>query len=185
MIAVPEGRRKAHPDTAYSSPKHIPHGRPARDLLVNSLMPSTHLALHFHVVFSTKDREPWIAEEWRDRLHAFLGGAAKTLQVIPEAIGGVEDHVHLLLGLRATHALAPVMREIKAASSRWVHEEIGLSRFAWQEGYGAFTVSSTHLQAVRNYIAAQEEHHRAKTFQEEYVELLEKLGVTYDKRFLW
>ena len=148
-------------------------------------MPSTHLSLHFHVIFSTKDREPWLAKEWRDRLHAFLGGTAKALDVIPEAIGGVEDHVHLLLGFRATHAIAPVMREIKAASSRWIHAEIGLSRFAWQEGYGAFTVSPTHLQAVRNYIATQEEHHRAKSFQEEYVELLGKLGVSYDKRFLW
>ncbi|MCW1922273.1 IS200/IS605 family transposase [Luteolibacter arcticus] len=104
-------------------------------------MPSTHLALHIHVVFSTKDRQPLIHANWRDRLHAYLGGVAKQLEVVPEAIGGVADHVHLLLGIPATVALAPVVRGIKAVSSRWVHEEIGLTKFSWQEGYGAVSVS--------------------------------------------
>lgn len=148
-------------------------------------MPSTHLALHFHVVFSTKDREPSISPEWKDRLHAFMGGAARSLEAVPEAVGGVSDHVHLLLGLRATHSLATVMREIKAVSSRWVHEDIGKTTFAWQEGYGAFTVSPSHREAVRAYIARQEQHHRTQSFQEEYVRFLEKCGVGYDERFLW
>ena len=148
-------------------------------------MPSTHLALHFHVVFSTKDREPLILPEWKDRFHSFIGGAARALEVIPEAVGGVPDHVHLLLGLRATHSLATVMREIKAVSSRWVHEEIGQTTFSWQEGYGAFTVSPSHCETVRAYIAGQEEHHRTRSFQEEYVKFLKKCGVGYDERFLW
>ena len=148
-------------------------------------MPSTHLALNIHVVFSTKDREPSIDPEWIDRFHALIGGTARTIDVVPLAVGGVSDHVHLLLGLRATHALANVVRDIKVASSKWMHEEMGQKKFGWQEGYGAFSVSPTHLEAVKKYIAGQEEHHRVKTFKEEYVDLLAKCGVPYDPRFLW
>jgi len=148
-------------------------------------MSSTHLSLHYHVVFGTKHQRPLMAAEWRPRLHAYLGGAAKTLEVVPEAIGGVADHVHLLLGMRATHRLADVMREVKRTSSSWVHETIGEKDFEWQDGYGAFTVSVSLLEKVRNYIVHQEEHHHKKTFQEEYVELLQRSGVEFDERYLW
>lgn len=145
-------------------------------------MPSTHLSLHFHVVFSTKNRAPIITTAWRDRLHAYLGGVVRNVGGVPEAIGGVADHVHLLIGLPATACLAHVMRDVKAVSSRWVHEETGDSSFSWQEGYGAFTVSPSQRETVRGYIAKQEEHHRKKTFQEEYLELLKRCGVKYDER---
>ena len=148
-------------------------------------MPSTHLSLHYHLVFSTKNRAPFIAPAWLGRLHAFLGGTVNTLGGIPEAIGGVADHVHLLIGLRATHCLADVMCEIKAVSSRWVHDEIGDRAFAWQEGYGGFTVGAPQCGAVREYIARQEEHHRTQTYQEEYVEFLRRGAVEYDDRYLW
>ncbi len=148
-------------------------------------MPSTHLSLHYQIVFSTKDRRPLIAEEWRGRLHAFLGGAMRTVAGIPGAVGGTSDHVHLLVGLRATHRLADVLREIKHSSSQWVHEEIGVKDFAWQEGYGAFTVSASSLDAVKRYIANQAEHHRRRTFQDEYVGFLKQSGVEFDERFLW
>ena len=148
-------------------------------------MPSTHLSLHYHLVFSTKDRQPFILPAWRERLHAFVGGIVKNLGGVPEAIGGVADHVHLLIGLRATHCLADVMREIKATSSRWMHTEAGMPGFAWQEGYGAFTVGPTQRDAVWQYIAGQEEHHRTRTFQEEYVDFLKRSGVEYDERYLW
>ena len=135
-------------------------------------MPSTHLSLHYHVIFSTKDRAPATAAAWRERLHAYLGGVVRNVGGVAEAIGGIHDHVHLLLGLRATACLADVVRDLKAVSSRWVHEEIGERAFAWQEGYGAFTVSASQCVQVREYIARQEEHHRKRTFQEEYLELL-------------
>jgi REP element-mobilizing transposase RayT len=137
------------------------------------------------LVFSTKDRSPTIAPAWRERLHAFLGGVVKQLDGVPEGVGGVSDHVHLLIGLGAMHRLADVMREIKSVSSRWVHEEIGEHAFAWQEGYGAFTVSAPQRCAVGDYIARQAEHHRMHTFQEEYVEFLRCGGVEYDERYLW
>ncbi len=106
------------------------------------------------------------------------------LGAVPEVVGGVADHVHLLVSLKATHCLADFMRELKKASSVWVHEELKLNGFAWQEGYAAFTVSASARDAVRDYIARQEEHHRKKTFREELVEMLEKAGVVYDPRYL-
>lgn len=148
-------------------------------------MPSTHLSLHFHIIFSTKSRQPLIAESWRPRLHAYLCGTIHTAGGIPEAIGGTSDHLHLLIGLRATHNLADVVREIKSASSRWVHETLGGQDFSWQIGYGAFTVSPSKTAVVKSYIAQQEQHHRKRSFQEEYLEFLEQSGIEYDERFLW
>jgi putative transposase len=113
-------------------------------------MPSTYLSLHYHLVFATKNREVLIAPEWRVRLHDYLGGTIRGLDGYPEGIGGVADHVHLLVSLKATHCLADFMRELKKASSLWVHKEIGLHAFAWQEGYAAFTVSATAREAVRH-----------------------------------
>jgi REP element-mobilizing transposase RayT len=104
---------------------------------------------------------------------------------IPEAVGGTADHVHLLVGLRATHAIAPFVQDIKQTSSRWVHETIGLNAFVWQQGYAAFTVSASNCEVVREYISDQPEHHRKRTFQEEYLAFLKKHGVDYDEKYLW
>lgn len=147
-------------------------------------MSSTYLSLHYHLVFSTKNREPFIESAWRSRLHEYLGGTINGLDGFAQGIGGINDHVHLLVGLRATHCLADVMRELKKAASVWVHEKIGVPAFAWQEGYAAFTVSAPARAGVQKYIATQEEHHRIKSFREELVELLEKAGVDYDPQYL-
>ena len=146
-------------------------------------MSSTYLSLHYHLVFSTKNREPLIAREWRARLHDYLGGTIRGLGGYPEGIGGVADHAHLLVGLKATHCLSDVMRELKKASSIWMAQEVGLDAFAWQEGYAAFTVSGTVRDAVRHYIASQPEHHRVKSFQEELFEMLNKAGIEYDPKY--
>lgn len=148
-------------------------------------MPATHLSLHYHLVFSTKDRQPFIVDAWRSRLHEYLGGLIRAAQGVPEAIGGTSDHVHILAGLRATCALADFVQDIKQVSSRWVHETLGLRQFAWQPGYEAFTVGASSRGGVVKYIMDQGEHHRIKTFQEEYVELLKKSGAEYDERYLW
>ena len=148
-------------------------------------MPSTHLSLHYHIVFSTKERRPFIVPAWRERLHAYLGGIVRNLGGVAEAVGGVDDHVHLLIGLRATHCLADVVGSVKAVSSRWVHDEIGDSRFSWQEGYGGFTVSPPQCVSVRGYIERQDEHHQKQTYQDEYLEFLRLGGVEYDERYLW
>jgi REP element-mobilizing transposase RayT len=148
-------------------------------------MPSTYVSLHFHIVFSTKNRIALIEPTWRKRLHEYLGGTVRGLGGFPEEIGGVKDHVQLLVGLKATHCLADVLREIKKSSSIWVHDDIGVGNFAWQEGYAAFTVSPPARRGqVESYIVNQEEHHRKKTYREEIVEFLQLAGVEYDPRYL-
>ena len=148
-------------------------------------MPSTHLSLHYHLVFSTKGREPWLAPANRARVHEYLGGVMRGLNGVAHAVGGTADHVHVFAGLRATHCLADVMRELKSESSAWIHKEFGLHGFAWQEGYGGFTVSASSLEQVRAYVLNPQEHHRVTTFQEEYVAMLRRGLVEYDERYLW
>ena len=148
-------------------------------------MPSTHVSLHYHVVFATKDREPWFPPSLRRRLHEYLGGVVRHLNGVAHAVGGTGDHLHIAMGLKATHCLADVMREIKSESSRWIHEELRLAGFAWQEGYGAFTFGAQDRDSVCRYVLDQEEHHRVKTFQQEYMQMLQRGMVEYEERYLW
>ena len=106
------------------------------------------------------------------------------MEAVTEAVGGTADHVHLLIGIKATHRLADLVRELKRASSQWVHENTKVSEFAWQDGYGAFTVGASDREAVCAYIANQAEHHRTRTFREEYVAFLRRSGLEYDERYL-
>lgn len=147
-------------------------------------MATTYLSLHYHIIFSTKHRQTLIAPDWRPRMHEYLGGTINGLGGITQCVGGTADHVHLLIGLKATHTLADVLRELKKASSAWAHNEIGLGEFTWQEGYAAFTVGATSRDGVRSYITNQETHHQTKSFLDELVELLNKAGVKYDPRYL-
>ena len=137
------------------------------------------------MVFSTKDRFPFIDAEWQSDLHAYLGGCLKRLGAFPQEIGGVGDHVHLLVGIKPVHVIADLVREAKRISSEWIKDEKGSKKFGWQEGYGAFSVSKSAVPATREYIREQEKHHRRRTFQEEYREFLDKHGVEYDERYLW
>jgi putative transposase len=148
-------------------------------------MPSTHTSLHYHLVFSTRERAPLIRTDIRERVHGYLGGVIRGLEGTPLEVGGVADHVHLVVGLKPTHVVANVMRVLKGDSSKWILAELGVPNFAWQEGYGAFTVSRSNVDAVREYVRNQEEHHRKRTFQEEYLEFLQKMEIEFDERYLW
>ncbi len=148
-------------------------------------MPSTHLSLDCHLVFSTKNRPPLIGKQWQGRLHALLGGAVKAGDGIPEQVGGVEDQVHMLIGLRATHCLADVVRDIKSASSLRVSETLGKRLFSRQEGQAGFTLSPSQAARVKKYIERHKEHHRKISFKEEYLELHKRSGVEFDEPFLW
>ena len=148
-------------------------------------MPSTHTSLHYHLVFSTKDRAAVITADWRGQLHAYLGGIVKQVGGVPVAVGGTDDHVHLLVGLKPTHVLSDVLRDVKGGSSEWAHTSAGKKKFEWQPGYGGYTVSPANVEKVLKYVLHQEEHHRRRTFQEEYVEMLRLSGVEYDERHLW
>jgi putative transposase len=145
---------------------------------------STFLSLHYHIIFSTKYRKPWIGDAWINRFHEYIGGTIRGLDGVPESVGGVKDHVHLLVGLKSTHRLCDFMRELKKSTSEWVHETIKEPRFNWQEGYAGFTVSPTSRNGVKTYIGRQAEHHRRQTFQEELIDLLQKAGVEFDPKYL-
>jgi len=149
-------------------------------------MANTYTSLHYHLVFSTKNRERWIMPESEQRIWAYLGGIAKENKFHPIQIGGVEDHVHVLLCAPASAAPSKIAQLIKGGSSAWIHETFPhLRGFAWQDGYGAFTVSKSSVENVANYIRNQREHHRTKTFQEEYLAFLKKHQIDYEERYLW
>lgn len=148
-------------------------------------MPSTHASLYCHAVFSTKDRVPFIDQHWRTGLHAYVGGILDSLGVVAEAVGGVDDHLHVLASLKPKHRICDVIREMKAGSSNWIHTTVGVERFSWQDGYGAFSVSPSRLEAVRTYVLKQEDHHRRQTFEDEYLRLLKSSGVWFKDEFLW
>jgi REP element-mobilizing transposase RayT len=135
-------------------------------------------------VFSTKNREPLILPDWRPDLHAYIGGIVRNRRGELIAAGGIPDHIHLLVRLTADRAVADAVRDIKAVTSGWRHEN-GDPRFAWQGGYGAFTVSKSMVETVSRYIDRQEERHRVQTFQEEFLDLLRRHGIDYDERYLW
>ena len=150
----------------------------------------SYVSSYFHCVFSTKERRPLIPPPLRERLWPFLGGIARQNKMKALEIGGVEDHVHLLLSLPATLPISKAMQLIKGGSSKWVHETFPEHRlFAWQEKYGAkygaFSVSVSQLDHIVQYIKGQEEHHRKMTFQEEFLALLQKHRIEYDERYLW
>lgn len=148
-------------------------------------MPSTYLSLHYHLVFSTRDRQPIIDPLWQPRFYTYIGGIVNKLGGIPNAIGGTDNHVHLLIGLQATHKMCDVLQEIKQTSSYWVNSTFGLNNFAWQKGYGAFSVSQYEMGKIKEYIAQQPEHHQQKSFEQEYLEVLQDNGIKYDERYLW
>lgn len=143
-----------------------------------------YLSLHYHIVFATKGRSPVLDRSWRHRLHAYMGGTLKGLEAYPQAIDGWNEHVHVLVGLRATHVVADFVRELKKASTIWIQQEIQLRGFAWQKGYAAFTVGWREREIVRRYIDGQEDHHRRKPFSEEFIELLNEAGIAFDPKYL-
>lgn len=147
-------------------------------------MPSTHTSLHYHLVFSTKDRVPFINQNFQGDLHGYMGGIVKNQGGVPLAIGGIEDHMHLLVGLTASHRLDYFLRDLKAGSSGWTRREQN-PMFAWQPGYAAFTVSPGNLESAKRYIHNQREHHRSKDFKSEYIELLNSGKIDFDERYLW
>lgn len=149
-------------------------------------MANTYTSLHYHIVFSTKNRELWIEPDVEQRLWAYLGGIAKQNKMKPLQIGGIEDHVHVLLGAPPVLAPAKIVQLLKGGSSAWIHETFPhMKGFGWQDGYGAFTVSKSNVPSVSEYLQGQRQHHRTKSFQEEYRALLERHEIEYDERYIW
>jgi putative transposase len=137
-----------------------------------------------HMIFSTQSGRPLIKPDFRADLFSYLGGIVREMQGAALIINGTADHVHLLLRIRPAHSPAEIARVVKANSSRWVHEKWD-SKFAWQTGYGVFSVSESSVAAVTKYIAAQEAHHRKHSFQDEYVAFLKRNNIAYNERYIW
>jgi putative transposase len=146
----------------------------------------SYVSSYHHCVFSTKDRRPLITPALAERLWPFLGGIARQNKMKGIAVGGVADHVHILLSLPPKMSIAKGLQLIKGGWSKWVHETFPEHRlFAWQEQYGAFSVRESRVDAIIEYIKSQAKHHRRMTFQEEFVALLKKHRIEYDERYLW
>ena len=140
-------------------------------------MEKTYTQLYIHIVFAVQNREPLIKKNWRDRLYHYITAIVQNHGHKMLSIGGVEDHVHLLIGLNPTEALSTLVKELKRDSTIWINKNrLVMDRFSWQEGYGAFTYSKSQLPAVCGYIGNQEIHHQKKTFSDEYDEILRKYG---------
>ena len=148
-------------------------------------MAHTYCSSLFHCVFSTKDRRAIISSEMQPRLWAYLGGVAREHGMVALAVGGMPDHVHLLLSIPASVSISRAMQEIKAGSSRWMHIVIGKNDFAWQNGYGAFSVGSSQVGSAVACIVSQREHHQRRDFQAEFIAILRKNRIEYDPRFVW
>jgi REP element-mobilizing transposase RayT len=150
-------------------------------------MPQSLSAVYLHLVFSTKDRRPFLRDKAvRDVLHAYMGGVSKTLDCPPLIVGGVEDHVHLLCRFARTITQAEWVKELKRISNGWLKEHgRDYGDFEWQGGYADFSVSQSNLERVQQYIASQEEHHRKLTFQDELRTLLRKHEIEFDERYVW
>lgn len=149
-------------------------------------MAHTYTLLLDHIIFSTKDRMPFLDPELRLRLFPYMGGVIRNLGGVALSIGGVADHVHILASLPPTAAPADFIGTVKANSSGWVHKSFPQHQtFKWQIGYAAFSVSPSQKQSVLDYIAGQEEHHRTVSFKEELIAFLKKHEIEYDERYIW
>jgi REP element-mobilizing transposase RayT len=148
-------------------------------------MANTYASIYIHYVFSTKKRAPLITDNARERLWAYMGGIARENHMTARCIGGVADHAHLLISMPTSLSIAKGIQQIKGASSVWMRETFpDIREFAWQEGYGAFSVSKSHIDETVAYIEGQTEHHRNKSFQEEYLAFLRKHEIEFDERYL-
>jgi len=149
-------------------------------------MPQSLARLYIHLIFSTKQRERLLSNHVRESLHAYMATVLQNLGCPPVLINSTEDHIHILFELARTVAVSQAVEDVKKFSSKWMKSHgTEFAGFAWQAGYGAFSVSESNVAAVRDYVARQQEHHRQKSFQEEYRSFLERHGVAYDERYVW
>jgi len=149
-------------------------------------MPQSLSKVIIHIIFSTKDREAWLDRDVRPRMHAYVATVCRDLNAEASRVGGLADHLHIVTTLPRIISQAAMVETVKKTSSKWIK---GLDpkyrQFYWQRGYGAFSVSPSQLNAVIEYVESQEEHHRTRSFQEEYRDFLRKYGVEFDERYVW
>ena len=149
-------------------------------------MANTYTQLYVHIVFSVKGRSSQISADWKEELYKYINGVTKYRKQKLMVIGGISNHIHLLIGFNPACPLSDLMREIKSNSSKWINEKrLATGRFEWQSGYGAFTIGQSQVDKVAKYILNQEEHHWTKTFREEYIEFLKAYKVDYNPDYVF
>lgn len=149
-------------------------------------MPNTYTQIHIHVVFVVQNRASLISEQWKSRLYKYIIAIIQNNGHKVLSINGMPDHIHILFGIRPTQSLSDLMKKVKGESSKWINEnKLCVGKFCWQEGYGGFSYSKSQLPAVINYIQKQEEHHKRKTFIEEYTKILQDFDVEYDEKYIF
>jgi len=149
-------------------------------------MANTYTQIHIHTVFAVQNRLSLISEKWRERLYQYITGIVQKNGHKMLAINGMPDHMHILFGMRPVQSLSDLMQDIKGDSSKWINNNRFVAgRFSWQEGYGAFSYSKSDLKSVISYILSQQEHHRASSFCEEYLKLLDEFNVDFDERYIF
>jgi REP element-mobilizing transposase RayT len=149
-------------------------------------MPNTYTQIHIHFVFAVKHRNAVINDSWKEELYKYIAGIIRNNEHKLIAIGGMPDHIHILIGVRPSQSISDLMQDVKGNSSKWINEKRYLNtKFEWQEGYGAFSYSKSQINDVVNYINNQETHHAKKSFKEEYLEILKKFEVDYDEKYVF
>lgn len=147
-------------------------------------MPRTYTNLLFHIVFATKGRFPFISNEYKARLYEYIGGTIRGLGGICLEVGGVADHVHIMVKLKPNYDVSKFIQDLKPSVTKWARGHIH-PKFEWQDGFGAFTIGESQVAGVRRYIQNQEEHHRKMLFEQEFKDMLEQSGIEFDERYLW
>ena len=148
-------------------------------------MGNSYISCYVHYVFSTKNHEKWLKSDIREKLFPYIGGICRENNFKLIKAGGVDDHLHLLVSLPSTITIAKAIQYLKGGSSRWIHETFGnMKDFAWQEGYGAFTIGVSQIDETIKYITNQEDHHRKKTFREEFIDFLNYHGIEFEEKYL-
>ena len=149
-------------------------------------MANTYSNIFFHIVFSTKGRINWITPDIEERIWAYIGGIARKHEVIAVQVGGTANHIHVLIMSKPRVSPSQLVQWLKGESSKWIHETFPeLSKFAWQDGFGVFSVSKSNVSDVIEYINNQREHHSKQTFENEYLAMLKKHGIDYDERYVF
>ena len=149
-------------------------------------MSNTYTKIYLHIVFSVKGRENLIQKKWKEELYKYICGIVNGKEQKVYAIGGVGDHIHLLVSIKPNIALSDLVRDIKSNSSKWINDKgYNIGKFQWQEGFGAFSYAQSQLDTVITYINNQEQHHQKTTFKDEYLDLLQKFNVEYDDKYLF
>ncbi len=149
-------------------------------------MPNTYTQIHIQFVFAVKFRNCVIQSSWKEELHKYITGIVQLHSHKLIAINSMPDHVHVFIGMRPTQSVSDLMQDVKGSSSKWINDKnLTVKHFEWQEGYGAFSYSKSHIKNVIEYIENQEQHHRVKTFREEYIDFLEKFEIDYDERYIF